>query len=81
MGLFDSVKKIWSHDKAIDLGINFIDCANVYGLSDNRERAGTSETILGQAIKGKRDDLIITSSGLISCVVPILPAPIIYVPS
>lgn len=47
--------------KAIDLGINFIDCANVYGLSDNRERAGTSETILGQAIKGKRDDLIITS--------------------
>jgi len=47
--------------KAIDSGINFIDCANVYGLSDNRERAGTSETILGQAIKGKRDDLVITS--------------------
>ena len=47
--------------KAIDSGINFIDCANVYGLSDNRERAGTSETLLGQAIKGKRDDLVITS--------------------
>lgn len=40
--------------RAIDLGCNFIDCANSYG-------EGQSETVLGQAIKGKRDDLVITS--------------------
>jgi len=40
--------------RAIDLGCNFIDCANSYG-------GGRSETLLGQAIKGKRDDLVITS--------------------
>lgn len=39
---------------AIDLGCNFIDCANNYGK-------GQSERLLGQAIKGKRADLVITS--------------------
>jgi aryl-alcohol dehydrogenase-like predicted oxidoreductase len=39
---------------AIDLGCNFIDCANNYG-------DGQSEVLLGQAIKGKRDQLVITS--------------------
>jgi aryl-alcohol dehydrogenase-like predicted oxidoreductase len=40
--------------RAIDLGCNFVDCANNYG-------GGRSETLLGRAIKGKRDDLVITS--------------------
>jgi aryl-alcohol dehydrogenase-like predicted oxidoreductase len=40
--------------RAIDLGCNFIDCANNYGQ-------GQSETVLGRAIRGKRDDLVITS--------------------
>ena len=48
-------------DRAIDLGINFIDCANVYGPMDNRANAGLSEVILGKALKGKRDDVVITS--------------------
>jgi aryl-alcohol dehydrogenase-like predicted oxidoreductase len=39
---------------AIDLGCTFIDCANNYG-------GGQSEILLGQAIKGKRDQLVITS--------------------
>jgi aryl-alcohol dehydrogenase-like predicted oxidoreductase len=39
---------------AIDYGCNFIDCANNYGQ-------GQSEGILGRAIKGKRDDLVITT--------------------
>ena len=47
--------------KAIDSGINFIDCANVYGLLDDRKNAGTSEKILGEAIVGKRNQLVITS--------------------
>ena len=41
-------------ERAIDLGCNFIDCANGYGK-------GQSEILLGQAIKGRRDDLVITS--------------------
>ena len=41
-------------ERAVDLGCNFIDCANYYGL-------GRSERILGRAIAGKRDDLFITS--------------------
>ncbi len=46
---------------ALDHGINLIDCANVYGLMDDRAYAGRAETILGRAIKGRRDDVVITS--------------------
>jgi aryl-alcohol dehydrogenase-like predicted oxidoreductase len=47
--------------RAIDQGINLIDCANVYGLMDDRTYAGRSEVILGRALKGQRDDVVITS--------------------
>jgi aryl-alcohol dehydrogenase-like predicted oxidoreductase len=40
--------------KALDLGLNFFDTADVYAR-------GTSETILGRAIKGHRDSLIIAT--------------------
>ena len=42
--------------KAIDMGINFFDTANIYGL-------GASEEILGRALKdyGKRDELVIAT--------------------
>ena len=45
----------------LDLGINLIDCANIYGLMDNRKNAGSSEVILGKVLKGRRDDVVITS--------------------
>ena len=48
-------------EHAIDQGINLIDCANVYGPLDRRESAGRSEVILGKALKGRRDDVVITS--------------------
>ncbi|MCB0138248.1 MAG: aldo/keto reductase [Caldilineaceae bacterium] len=48
-------------EHAIAQGINLIDCANVYGPMDDRANIGRSEVVLGRAIKGKRDDLIITS--------------------
>ena len=48
-------------ERALELGVNLIDCANVYGLMDDRSYAGRSETILGRALKGKRDDVVITS--------------------
>ena len=41
-------------ERAMDLGCNFIDCANYYSR-------GWSETVLGKAIQGKRDDLVIAS--------------------
>lgn len=48
-------------EHAIENGINLIDCANVYGPMDDRANIGQSEVILGKAIKGKRDDVVITS--------------------
>ncbi|MBQ6394782.1 MAG: aldo/keto reductase [Atopobiaceae bacterium] len=39
-------------DAAADLGINYLDTAPVYGI-------GTSEYILGQALKGRRDKFIV----------------------
>ena len=47
---------------AIDSGVNLIDCANVYGLSDDPSPSAIrSETVLGRALQGRRDDVVITS--------------------
>jgi aryl-alcohol dehydrogenase-like predicted oxidoreductase len=48
-------------EHAIAEGINLIDCANIYGLMDDRANVRVSEAILGKALKGKRDDVLITS--------------------
>jgi aryl-alcohol dehydrogenase-like predicted oxidoreductase len=53
-GELDAARFVRTIERAIDLGCNFIDCANGYGK-------GQSEILLGQAIKGQRDDLVITS--------------------
>ena len=47
--------------RAFDAGINLIDCANVYGFMDDRANIGSSEEVLGQALQGRRDDVVITS--------------------
>ncbi len=47
---------------AIDRGVNFIDCANRYGLLDNRVDArGTSEQALSKVLKTRRDDVVLTT--------------------
>src|SRR5262245_732658 len=46
---------------AIDQGVNLIDCANIYGPMDDRSNIGRSEVVLGRALKGKRDHVVITS--------------------
>lgn len=46
---------------ALDRGVNLFDCANVYGLMDDRAFAGRSEMILGRALKGMRDEVVVTS--------------------
>ena len=43
-------------DTALDLGVNFIDTSDAYG-------AGYSETLLGKALKGRRDKVILATKG------------------
>ena len=58
---------------ALDLGINFFDTANVYGILSTFDRPGAppaaerepAERILGRALAGRRDDVVIATK---SCV-------------
>jgi myo-inositol catabolism protein IolS len=43
-------------ERALELGINFIDTADVYG-------AGHSETLVAKAMKGKRDQVVLSTKG------------------
>lgn len=43
-------------DAALELGVNFIDTSDAYG-------AGYSETLLGKALKGRRDKAILATKG------------------
>jgi aryl-alcohol dehydrogenase-like predicted oxidoreductase len=43
-------------DAALDLGVNFIDTSDAYG-------AGYSETLLGNALKGRRDKVVLATKG------------------
>ena len=47
----DSIRII---HKALDAGINFIDTADAYSR-------GESEEIVGQALKGRRDDIVLAT--------------------
>ena len=41
-------------ERAVELGINFIDCANAYGFGDVYETRGTSEQVLARVLKRHR---------------------------
>jgi aryl-alcohol dehydrogenase-like predicted oxidoreductase len=49
-------ESIGAIDAALDLGVNFIDTSDAYG-------AGYSEALLGNALKGRRDRVIIATKG------------------
>ena len=53
-GPVDDQESIRSVRRALDMGINLIDTANVYGL-------GHAEEIIGQAVKGQRHRAIIAT--------------------
>ena len=53
-GEVDAARLTRSIHRAVELGCNFLDCGNIYGR-------GQSEGILGAAIAGRRDDLVITT--------------------
>jgi len=56
-------------DRALELGVNFFDTANTYGNRPAFDRAGmpahterkSAEELLGNALKGKRQDIILAS--------------------
>ena len=53
-GSVDDSKSIKAIQKALDMGVNFFDTADVYGF-------GHSEEILGKALGGKRNEVIIAT--------------------
>lgn len=55
-GPVDDVNSIAAMERALDLGVNFIDTADVYG-------DGRSETLVGQVLQGRRDKVIVSTKG------------------
>jgi aryl-alcohol dehydrogenase-like predicted oxidoreductase len=53
-GRADEAESLRTLDRAIELGINFLDTADVYGLGHNEE-------LLARALKGRRDQLVVAS--------------------
>jgi aryl-alcohol dehydrogenase-like predicted oxidoreductase len=53
-GSFDETESIETLHKAIDLGVNFFDTADMYG-------SGANEKLIGKAFKGKWNDVILAT--------------------
>ncbi len=53
-GKGDDAESIAVVHKALDLGVNFLDSSDMYGWGHNEE-------LLGRAIKGKRDQVVLTT--------------------
>jgi len=55
-GPMSDAESLGAIDAALDLGVNFIDTSDAYG-------AGYSETLLGKALKDRRDKVILATKG------------------
>ncbi len=55
-GPMNDAESLSAIDAALELGVNFIDTSDAYG-------AGYSETLLGKALKGRRDKVILATKG------------------
>ena len=48
---------------ALDHGVNFIDTADIYGRGPTGEHIGRAEEYIGQALRGRRDDVVVATKG------------------
>ncbi|MFD2612452.1 aldo/keto reductase [Paenibacillus gansuensis] len=55
-GPVEDTQSIEAMNKALELGVNFIDTADVYG-------SGHSETLVAKVIKGRRDQVVVSTKG------------------
>ncbi|MGH7774820.1 MAG: aldo/keto reductase [Candidatus Binatia bacterium] len=55
-GPMEDAESLSAIDAALELGVNFIDTSDAYG-------AGYSETLLGKALKGRRNKVILATKG------------------
>ena len=53
-GAADEAPSIATIHRALDLGVNFLDTADMYGVGHN-------ETLVGRAVKGRRDQVVIAT--------------------
>jgi aryl-alcohol dehydrogenase-like predicted oxidoreductase len=53
-GPADEVEALATIDRALELGVTFLDTADVYGL-------GANEELVGRALRGRRDDVVLAT--------------------